>query len=370
MRIKTQIGLLVLIVLFSCSADNNNNNIKSILLQETKNVFPISSFIKDVNYIRFSSENSSFVIGQIEDLKILEKDIIIKQRIARETTMLRFSSEGKFLNEIGINGKGANEILNPKDVILYNDGYAVWDQLAIHSISKSGKYNKKLFNAHIQGNRFFYLQNNFYLFHGLSAPGYLSRYNDYGDIRQIYLPNNHEFGSTGYSKIIKLGEDKFHLFSPMLDTVYTFSNNQLIPQYQISGKPYPTFMEILKKAGKRTPPEMLKFINNNKHVVIDRYLENQDYIFISYRLGKEIFQLLIKKKDWKLTYFKKCINDIDGGLWQNPFFLSEDNVLYIPLYSYEIKAHKVVNKKRNKFEVLQNKITLDDNPVIMICKLK
>lgn len=370
MKNKTFIFLLIVLNSVSCSTDDRpNKKIKTIQLQETEDFLPISSFISDVNYIELSFENNTSV-GDIKDLKLLDKDIVLKQRISRETSLLRFSSTGKFLNGIGNNRRGPGEIQNPRDITLYNNGYAVWDQLAVHSISKSGKYRHKIFDATVPGNNYFYFKNSFFLFHEFTSPGYLSQYSEKGNRVKIYSPVDFSFEGMGYSKIEQTDKNEFHLFSPVIDTIFNFNGNRLLPVYLFDAGSYPTFSRLMKKVEGKDPLEMLKYFNNNRHVVINRYLENKNYIFIKYRLGSNPYHILIKKKNWELTYFKKCFNDIDGGLWDDPFYLSEDDILYIPLYAYQIKNHKIANKYNKDFKILQDKTIQNDNPVILQCKLK
>lgn len=371
MKNKTVIFLLIVLVSVSCSTDyGSNKKIKTIHLKETEDFLPVSSFIEDINYIELSIENNHSVIGEIEDLKLLDKDIILKQNIGRETSLLRFSDTGKFLNKIGINGNGPDEILNPRDIILYNEGYAVWDQMAVHSISKTGKYTRKIFDAQVPGNNCFYFKNKFFLFHELTSPGLLSEYSEKGKLVKTFAPNEFDFAGMGYSKVVYLAQNEFHLFSPIIDTVFSFNGIKLLPVYLFDSGPYPSFSRLMKKYEGKHPLELLKYLNNNQHFVVDRYLENRNFIYIGYRLGSNPFHLLIKKKNWELIYFKKCFNDIDGGLWEEPLYLSDDDVLYIPLYPYQIQNHKIANKYNKDFNILQDKTILNDNPVIMCCKLK
>jgi hypothetical protein len=80
---------------------------------------------------------------------------------------------------------------------MYNDDYAVWDQSGVYVFSKSGEYQRKLFDADRPGNRFFYSQNKFYLFHETTAPGYISEYSTSGTPEHIYKPNRLQHTGLG-----------------------------------------------------------------------------------------------------------------------------------------------------------------------------
>ena len=129
-------------------------------------------------------------------------------------------------------------------------------------------------------------------------------------------------------------------------------------------------MQILKNVEDLEKQEALKYINENQHVVVKNYLENKNYIFITYWVGSNSSNVLIDKKNWESIYFSTGINDIDGGIWDTPLYLSDDDILYIPINSYKIGSHKIVNKKRKGFSKLKEKTQFGDNPIIMRCKLK
>lgn len=371
MKNKTLIFFLCVVVIVSCSRDKQTaNKIKTVHLSETKDFLPISSFVESVDYIQLSFENKNTVIGNIQDIKLLDNEIIVKQQIARESSFLRFSNSGKFLNKIGVNGKGPSEIQNPRDIVLFKDGYAVWDQLAVHSISKSGDYKRKIFDAHLAGNNFLYIPNNFFLFHELTSPGILSQYSEKGNLVKIFNSNEFDYAGMAYSKIEQLDQNKFHLFSPIIDTVFSFNGSKLLPAYIFDGGSRPTFMQLMVKNEGKDPVEMRKFFNNNKHVVITKYLENANFLLVSYMIGSSFYSQLIRKKNWEIIQYRKCYNDIDGGLWEEPFYLSEDDFLYIPLYPYQIQSHKIANKYNKDFNLLQDKTIQNNSPVIMRCKLK
>jgi len=371
MKYKFEICIILIVFNFSCSNIRKKpKDIKTILLKKTEDVQPFSSFISELDYIELKFTQNNLMAGKIESLKLLDNDIIIKQSVKRETELLRFSEDGKFLNKIGQIGKEPGEINDPRDVILYNNDFAVWDQNGIKLFSKSGDYKEKLFNARLPGNRFFYSKNRFNLFHETTAPGYLSEYAQDGSLEHIFNRNNLEYSGTGYSAVTELAKDSFHLFSPINDTIYAFAHEQLIPKYIIQGKSYPTLVQTLKKAGSLNPQETLKYLNNNRHWTIKTYLENRNFIFIVYQLGSYPFHLIIRKSDWQTTYIEEIINDIDGGVWDDPVYLSDNDELYIPLNAYLIKGHKIRNKIRHGFEKVIEMTELSNNPVIMRCKLK
>lgn len=368
MENKLKILIVLIAIGFGCSNKQQNPEHRNIVLKKNDNVEVLSRFVSDLEYIELQYPADS-LIGPVESLKLLGDDIIVKQRNANKLNYLRFSEDGKFLNEIGPDSEGVT-LQTPQDILKYDDKFAVWDEDGVHSISESGNYIGKIVDTQQTGNSFFYSRNNFYLFHESNAPGYLSKYTRNGKLSEVYKAGNKQADDLNYSRVIEMAEDSFHLFSPVNDTIFSFSKEQLSPQYLIQGESHPTIVNVLKNISDLDETEKLKYLHNNKHWVIKRYLENPNFIFVVYRLASDSHYLIIRKSDWKTTYFERAINDIDGGIWDYPMYLSDDDELYIPLGNYQIAGHKILNKKRFDFEDVMKKNLKNRNPVIMKCKLK
>jgi hypothetical protein len=116
--------------------------------------------------------------------------------------------------------------------------------------------------------------------------------------------------------------------------------------------------------------ETLKYIHNTQYVVVKNYLENKNFIFISYWIGSNASNLIINKNTWETRYFARAVNNIDGGIWDRAMYLSNNDELYIPISSYKTGGHKISDKRHKEFEKLQAKIQASGNPVIMRGKLE
>ncbi len=362
--------IVVLIVLgFGCSKKKQNPaDFKKIVLKKNENVEVLSRFVSELEYIDLQYPADS-LIGPIESLKLLGNNIIVKQRNAGNFSYLRFSEDGEFLNKIGP-GSEDGALQTPRDILKYDDKFAVWDEGGVHALSESGNYIGKIVDTRQTGNSFFYSLDNFYLFHESNGPGYLSKYSRNGKLSEVYKAGNKQADDLNYSRVIEMVEDSFHLFSPVNDTVFAFSREQLSPNYLIEGEQYPTLANALKKINDFDETDKLKYLHNNKHWVIKRYLENPNFIFVVYRLASDSHYLIIRKSDWKTTYFERAINDIDGGIWDYPMYLSDEDELYIPLGTHQIAGHKMLNKKRFGFDDVIKRNLENQSPVIMKCKLK
>lgn len=371
---KSQFLIIIVIALFNISCKSNSssqkNKVNVIHLEETEKVLSMSEDFSELQYIIFKFNDKDIPIGEIIDIKDIDNEIILKQRLSTKIIFQRFSNSGIFLNNIGEYGRGANEIFNPRDIIIYNHDFAVWDNNGIHLISKSGKYIDHPFNVLLSGKRFFYSANKFFFLHELTSPGFLTTYSNRGKLEKIYMPNNFDVPSLDNPGIFKLGIDNFHIFSPIVDTIYSYHQEKLSSIYIINGGSNKTFGEVLLETKNMNPLEQLKAINKIHPVTIISYLENMDYIFVAYRVKDKLYNLIIKKENWETKYFTTYKNDIDGGLWGTPLLLTNDNVLYIPLNPYEILNHTPDDKYKVEFEEFKKQFQLYDNPILMLCKLK
>lgn len=219
------------------------------------------------------------------------------------------------------------------------------------------------------GGTFFNLKNNFMLINPLPSSEFLSTYNKKSRPLHINKPNE-RIEKWIYTDIASLGKDEYHLISSFCDTVYAFYNNKLMPRYRLDGGPYPSLSKVWQNVGDRDPKETMRYIYDTQHVLVRNYLENEDVIFITYWVGSNSTTVIIKKKDWETRYYARAVNDIDGGIWDKPLYLSDNDELYVPISAYKIKGHKISNKWHKDFEELQEKMSDNGNPVIMRCRLE
>lgn len=360
--------LLLLAVLFSCKQKEVSvADVKTIELKGTQDFLTISSFISELGYLELQVSEADFEIGEITDVKVLDGDLVVKQRKAGELSFLRFSETGRFLNEI-VNNKN-EEISNPLDVVLYKNGYAILGEKGICEVSKDGKNLKKVISAEMAGESFFVVKNVFYV---ISEPGSKEFLTQYSENKK---PKNsvrldQRFGKLIYTDVAHLGKQNYHLLSSFSDEIYSFANNKLLPLYKLDGGNYATLNEVWQNVGDRDTKETMRYIYDTQHVLVKNYLENDDIIFITYWVGSSSATLIIKKANWEMRYYGHGVNDIDGGIWDRAMYLSDKNELYIPISAGKIGGHKITNKWHKDFENLQTHIASSGNPVIMRCKLK
>lgn len=364
-----------LFVLLSCkdrSIKQDFGNQKVIFLENVDKTIPCSEFVSEITYTPLETAKES-LIGEIIKVKIYDNIIYILNQTGENSNIKTFSSSGDYLGEIGRIGNGPEEILRPRDFVINNDIIFVWDIKGVHSFTLNGSYLKFMFNAFLAGNKFFYDSEFFYFFHELNIPGVLSQYNIKGTLKKVFIPLDFGFGNSESSRVIKI-ENTYHLFTPSIDTVYTFSKNKLMPKYVIKYNGISSFGEILLSHKQMNPYELLQLINKTDHAFISTYIENDKYLFLLYWFNNAKNTVIINKKTWDHKYFKQIFNDIDGGLFGDARFITQNDELIIPLNSFDILEHIKKNQtavsQNSPFRMVSKNLSLTSNPVLMICKIK
>ena len=369
---KHTINILLFVSLFFTSCTEKpaeRSGLPEILLKKSQDILPISSFVENLDYLELKVNEANVELGDILDVKELDGDLIILQRRAREISFIRFTQNGDFLNTIVSNKEGSGRIKNPLDIITYQKDFAVLAEDGIYIVGKDGKYKSKLVAAKMPGTKFFESKKQFYVVNDVPDCGLYTVYSQKGKIKKVDFPEE-RLKDLGRSNLAASGAKNISLVSSYSDTIFAYNKASFKPEYLIKSDGYPSFAEMWRSTGDKDNIETLKYLHNTHHSKIKTYFENNNYIFLTYWLGSHQTTALIKKNSWETMYFAAAVNNIDGGIWDNPTFLSQNNELYIPITAYKVSGHKISDKRHQEFEKVQLHIAATDNPVLMRCKLK
>jgi len=364
-NMKYILHTLLLSTIFSCSTHVPGEELRIVELAGCSTSIQISDFVDSVDYLFFNFNGTNTVLGEIVDAKILGNELIVREKNGQISMFQRFTLNGNYLNEIGDFGRGPNELYNPRDIAVYNGDYIVWDYRGIHQISKSGNYLKYLFDARIPGSSFFIDSTYIYFFHELMAPGLISKYSISGSLEKVYNPHDYNFGHLNYASVGSISQDSFHIMSPIIDTVYSFNPKKEIlkPLLVFDGGIEKTFQKVLIESANLQPLDQLKYINKEKPVQVQTYLENNNFLLIGYRKNRQLNYYLHNKKRHTTKYFK----DPDNSIWGIPLLLTNDNMLYLLVQPQELNKNLILRSK----ELQQNlKNNINNNPFFVRCKLK
>jgi hypothetical protein len=360
---------------------------------EPRDLF-LSDFAEDVSYVRLESKDA--LVGELVNLMI-GPDRFILNDFKQE--LLVVSHDGKFMNKIGNKGKGPGEYLytnnfqvdfeNQKYYLIRDDS----DENMVFNLN--GQFERSFrFLRYSENLRILFVGSNFYV-SGSSIPTDtytpLTIYNASGKkLREYTFPippgvENPERSPVGYFS--QTLDQKVLIQGVSPDTTYQISETgDLVPYFVFGRGPDPM-------------PQSENFFYNRSYLYKDRdykawFLRDLGSIFVMninlpHSEGSQTY--FYNKKNDRLFHIRnfeireedKSVgiqNDLDGGpmlIWQ---FIIHDGYAYC--------LHQSINliglKKSGYFDRLQPKLPdkkkqllamidslkPDDNPVIMIVKIK
>ena len=368
MKILHYLLLFLLILNLSCKQNSvDTNAVKTINLIESKDILPISTFIKKIEYVKLQIPKTDYEVGEVVNVKFIDDDIVLIHQKAKEIDIVRFSGKGEFINVVVSSTKGI--VSEPIDIIKYENDFAVLGKSGIYIFSKTGDFKKQIVNEIMHGNSFYFMNNRFYVLNPNTAHNFINEYQS-GNFGQPQTANNYIFENVGFARIIPQKNESFSVVTALNDTVFEYGKTGKHWKYIFEGNNYPTLMSGVKQIVGMERIEAKKFMNNNQHIVVKNYLENSSYIYLTYWAGSTSVNLLVNKKSQDSTYFYYGVNNIDGGIWEQPITITNANELVVPISTAKISAHIIKNKKRKDFERLQQNIKSTDGLVLMKCKLK
>lgn len=368
MNVRKTGFLLLLTVLFSCTQKVSESTFQTISLKESKDVLPISSFANKLEYIELKASESGIELGEIEAIKNIDNDLIVKQRMSGKRSFIRFDQSGAFICKLTSESIFTNN--EPKDVIKYENGYAVLAEEGIYSINKLGNNATELVGGLMPGNRFFFSGGEFRVLNEMNRGELLqsflagTRNNTDAEMLQLSVQR------MTYSALGHSGKNEIHFYTALSDTIFACKNNRTVPVVGFEGNKMPTFAQLCDSIVGMGDTDALRFLREKEHVVIRKYLENKNYLYLTYWVGSNSTTAILNKKTGTTRYFSHGMNDLDGGVWDKPLYLSEKDELYVPISAYKVSGHKISNKKQKSFSKLQKQLAGSNNPVLMKVRLR
>ncbi|TKG94935.1 6-bladed beta-propeller [Puteibacter caeruleilacunae] len=353
----------------------------------------LSSIVDDIEYLPLRWEEP---IKMVQKVCIVDSNVFV-QALGME--LLRFNKKGAFLNKIGVIGKGPQEYYSSSIFGVHSGAERVYIRnINSHVLSYSfdGKYMSEF---------------------KIGRVTYPSSIEELGSDK-ILFPMTNTNGNAKSNWVItdldgrKLGEKKnhvsfntpttiamsnavvtyqynnrLHYFEHFGDTIFSISEQGYRPEYTLEHDEYSYTPERFLKdfarwssgTGKRVPCfRPMRFIETYRYLFIMYFgINKRQDIAIMDKESGEIFEQDPGQDN------KGISNDVDGGLNCFPsysFFENDNQYLVSWFFPYELKAHIASDvfknstpkypKKKKALEELVNSLREDDNPVLMLVRLK
>lgn len=407
---KFSLTLIVLLFLFGCrnktapvaSTASDSPQIIDIA-RDFKNIkeFRVSEIADDIEYIKLEKTPESLIGGGIPTWYITEEFIFV----AAQHRLLQFYRDGRFIKQIGKSGRGPGEFQVPLGIMLddSNDTLCIItnysNQLLKFDVN-SGEYlsgspvSKYLGSAMFSSGFHIIGKDTFAAFsHPLAQfqPDYvlLEIFDGNGNILKQIKSSLFSFKDeeniqrvNQASNQIWRFNNEFRLYEGLNDTIYNLNDNlQLEPAYIFNlGKYKGTFEEMTTKYYNELP----------NYIQINGIWETQNALFLNFIYNGKFCKGQFNKSEGKF-YWQDVpgdqksgvmLNDLDGGLsfWPNISVDHSENERVFCIDAINLKqqlTNEYLERSEAKFpekkEQLKNfmqDLSIDDNPVLMLVKLK
>jgi hypothetical protein len=369
---------IALLAVLSCSRQSSNeDNLPVICFDGFRDIHPAE--ITTTSFLKLSTDNNC-LIGSLSQI-ISTKDLLL---IADEKKVLVFDKKGSFITQIGQQGKGPGEYLNPVSFFIQEE------ENIIHIIDMNNKvlcFSLNTFQFISEKKMAFASSYASFLPDGniiWTNRGYLSKeihsdsYFLVTDTNFTVLNNfiDKEFKSgytTGDQNSIYGIEERSFIYTPFSPIIYQVSTDSLFPAFKLSveGRQFPP-TDFLQEITANGMPYFSK-LENSDYISHFGLRENTHDMCVFYIAKGERFIGLydkIKKQayHYRINDFRQLLNVGTGFTYVVSGMLDDYHV--IPLIPSELKE-----QKRNGYQFsmsldsLIDKSEEDDNPILFLFKL-
>lgn len=391
--IKTFNYIIILLVSAACQnltqKDDNSPIIFDLTNPSEFDVLNLSDLnVKEIDYIPLETNDSS-LFNKIRKIIVVDSDIYIHDYQGK---FLRFGNDGSLKNCFSRQGRGPKEYSNSRDFTIDPNSHDIYvlsgNDKKIYSYTNQGKF----LNCFSTPNGTFSIMftKGTILCHCPYATGDTDSYLILADKKGNALKKfpqykykvelNSRFGYINEIIWFRFN-DKLYIKDIHSDTIFLYNNKKFIPQY------------VLNHGGKTITPEARSQFNTEEKFIelgakysieIDVWRFG-DYIISVFMYNNKLF-IYAGEMNGDIEYsadFKKGIrNDIDGGpnLKFSTIYYYDDNTMLTWVDAYHLSTHVDSDEfknstpkypeKKKELEKLANSLDENDNPVLMLVKLK
>lgn len=367
-----------------CSISDKHNHLTIKISHDIKTKdFNLSDLCSEVEY---TSLDNSFPIVGITEIHFCDNKIILQ---TKNQGILVYGLDGHFINKIGCFGEGPGEYIKGRTSFTVNNTSSeIFILTNYHDVLKydimGNHLGSFLLNVGIEAKNIYSFSKDKLLF----VQG-----NTLGNAKFNWIITNEE-GNPYFAKMNYMNYRESEIAGPSPECILFENDGRLyyFEQYndtifQIGENSYDIHMFFANN--NRLTPELAgrdgKFGVGDKYLLPRNIIETNNYVYIEYIFQKKKFLAQIDKSTndvYNVSTDKTrfgFVNDYDSGV---SFYsiCREDKYLIGVIEPYELKQHvaseafktstpKYPEKKR-KLEQLANNLNINENPVLMIVKLK
>ncbi len=375
------------IFLFSC-----NNSKKELykfdpsILEEKE--INLSEIADDISYVPFDDSIIMSGVTTVYYPNFTNDKIYLYDK---NQGILQFSRSGKFLRKIGKRGRGPGEYMYGSDFAVDPESGTVYlnDLRGVVKVySKSGNYLRTFMLDEYQGSiddMAFFNKNLFVAFNLQYGDNFKYEWIFLDTLGNIIKKKDRSIPIFKSNYLVGGGTfiqgNKLNFWHNFTDTIISFSYDFTIkPNFLLSQGDFRLPKQYVNDPMKRLP----------EYMSLEQILETNRFLILRYFYkGKNSLVLIEKEKHksflsyWSFDDYRGLLNDLDGGIRFQPrgylfengneYLIELKDAIKFKVYanSSEFKNSKCINPEKKKiFKELTDSLKEEDNPVLMIVKLK
>ena len=363
---------------------SSGNLIQIDLYEAYKNAqtYPLSTIAKSIEYLPLETTNACLLNSTyINDITITSEDIIVS---VYEDKCYHFSRQGKFLNTIGSMGKGPKEFTKLRSSVVDTINrwvYTVdWDKLMKYDFEgnflekyKVEKNSLGMLNVMLQSGQILMGNGSYqYVKAGERYSGYVFSDKNKNNISKIACEKKDKIPFCVCYPSMYNFKNETYFSDYWCDTIYKVKNPNTLEAYAVLNKgnfEYRSTEDKSMKGGKNT--------GEGNIIGISRMAESQRFIFVVSDKGTYVFDKkenktfcaswIEKPNIW--VNFENDITSVPFRILNNAPNTIQDGKLISFSDAYQF-FEDGIDTTDPKVKKLLQKLQPDDNPVLVLVKLK
>lgn len=389
--LRSKIVILSLASIFLCFSNSDDKRLKTVnIFKAPKTTLGITEIADEITYLHISND---IPIEYIEKVIYYDNNFYLQ---CDRSKLFRVDLSGHMFNQIGRKGNGPGEYhyvsdfaIHPKTGNIYISGSTEYQLLLF---SGNGKFLKTIDLSHKHASSVGISGENLFLFYfdaNEHVPENIELIDSTGRVFMSY-PNKYKY-ERGRGSVSFIGEcaqytfdGKLHFKEIFSDTIFSIDGQNILPQIILDSGDKSFTSEVRTKIIEEVnldpfnPSESM--IN---HVVQNDLFETDNFLFYDYGYNRQERLLIYNKstgKSIQIDAKEGITNDWDGG----PNLLLkknlDDNTVFSWIHAYELKEYVASDafrnstpkfpEKKKELEHFANSLDVNDNPVLMMVKLR
>jgi len=372
-------------------------------------ILNLSDYAIDIKYIPLET-NDNVLLGGITQIVYENENILICDRLPPNCYL--FNNNGMFCRNIGQLGQGPEDYLSISNLSIFENLICLFDKTKLLIFDTAGNLIERnrvrsdeiqeIYSLHSAWCQMIHLKKDTYIMNGTTMfgtyPTAMLFERDQSELELIKeYPNYITIDKVrGFLSPYELGimyrfNDEVRIWKIINDTIFTIGRDTEIKDAFIFdfGKYKTTLAYIERKEGANDRDYRNNFITplticeslNHLFIRFDFGYQTPEPIEMigrQYNYFQTYVHCVFDKRTGKLTLMLQPVkgkfgfnNDIDGGpvIW--PLYISSENELVSVINPEEFMEYYAINKNPSaELTELANKLKLDDNPIVIIAKLK